>query len=152
MKVMFTQNVVIWYWDRLSVSFPYSSPGFQSIMESKNWGGDWEWGWQPQCLTSVPQTYLSLIQTSRSDSPNNLIGSALSRSLRITYQKTTSIQIPDISTVYVHKYIIVLIVACQDSVGQQWREWGLGVLAQRLLCNIPYLQKEICMKICTAIE
>jgi len=42
MKVMFTQNVVIWHWDRLSVSFPDSSPGFQSITEPKKWGEDWE--------------------------------------------------------------------------------------------------------------
>ena len=53
---------------------------------------------------------------------------------------------------YANTHIIVLIVASQDSVGQQWRKWGLGLLAQKLLCNIPYLQKEICMKICTTIE
>ena len=46
----------------------------------------------------VLQTYLSLIQTSRSDSPNNRMGSALSRSLRITYQNTSSIRILDIYT------------------------------------------------------
>ena len=48
----------------------------------------------------VLQTYLSLIQTSRSDSPNNRMGSALSRSLRITYQNTSSIWIPDICTAW----------------------------------------------------
>ena len=48
----------------------------------------------------VLQTYLSLIQTSRSDSPNNRMGSALSRNLRITYQNTSSIRILDIYTVW----------------------------------------------------